>query len=219
MSKAPVWKAPIRKAPIRKAVVLALSLAASGAVAQSADLPPGVFVAGKDAGEATAGTYALDPFHTSVLARVSHLGYSYSVFRFDTAEGRLGWDPAAPDKSTLSITIKTASITSNVKGFAETLAGEPFLKSATFPDATFVSTSFVRSDALRGKVAGRFTLMGRTRPVTFDVELIGAGKGFGGSPRLGVHARAWIDPQDYGFPPIFSDPIEIVADTEFARAP
>jgi polyisoprenoid-binding protein YceI len=200
-------------------IAVVLSLAAGPAVAQSSDLPPGVFMAGKTLGDATAGTYELDPLHTAVLARVSHLRYSYSVFRFDTAAGKLTWDPAAPEKSTLSITVKTGSITSNVEGFAETLAGDKFLKSASFPDATFVSTSFKPTDALRGKVEGRFTLMGKTRPVTFDVELVGAGKGFGGSPRLGVHARAWINPQDYGLPPIFSDPIEIVTDAEFGRAP
>lgn len=200
-------------------LALVLALAPGYAVAQSSDLPPGVFMAGKNLGEATAGTYELDPQHTGVLARVSHLRYSYSVFRFDTAAGKLGWDPAVPEKSTLSITVKTASITSNVKGFAEILAGDKFLKSDTYPDATFVSTAFTRTGEGKGKVAGQFSLMGKTRPVTFDVELVGAGKGFGGSPRLGVHARAWINPQDYGFPPIFSDPIEIATDAEFARAP
>jgi len=28
--------------------------------------------------------------------------------------------------------------------------------------------------------------MGKTRPVTFDVELVGAGKGFAGQPRIGM---------------------------------
>jgi polyisoprenoid-binding protein YceI len=200
-------------------LALVLALGPGHVVAQSSDLPPGVFMAGKNLDDAAAGTYEVDPLHTAVLARVSHLRYSYSVVRFDTAVGKLTWDPAAPEKSALSITVKTGSITSNVKGFAETLAGDKFLKSDAYPDATFVSTSFKQTGEGKGKVEGQFTLMGKTRPVTFDVELVGAGKGFGGSPRLGVHARAWINPQDYGFPPIFSDPIEIVTDAEFARAP
>jgi polyisoprenoid-binding protein YceI len=201
------------------ALAFALSSVAAGAAGQSSDLPPGVFMGGKSLADARAGEYALDPLHTGVIARVSHLRYSYSIFRFDRAAGTLTWDPAAPEKSKLSVSVDTASITSNVKGFAEELAGDKFLKSGPFPKATFVSTAFRPSDASRGKVDGQFTLMGKTQPLTFDVELVGAGKGFGDRPRLGVAARAWIKPTDYGFPAIFADPIEIVVDTEFERAP
>ena len=35
-----------------------------------------------------------------VLARVSHIRYSYLVVRFDKVSGKLTWDPAAPEKST-----------------------------------------------------------------------------------------------------------------------
>jgi len=154
-----------------------------------------------------------------VFARVQHIGYSWSVFRFDQASGKLTFDPAAPEKSTLSVAVKIESITSNVKGFASELAGEQYLKAAKFPEATFVSTAFHRSDDTHGKVDGQFTLMGTTKPVTFDVELIGVGKGWAEKPRLGVHAVAKIKPQDFGLPALFGPAIEIVVDAEFERAP
>jgi polyisoprenoid-binding protein YceI len=182
-------------------------------------LPPGVYRGGQNLAEARAGTYTIDPDHTAVLARVQHIGYAWLVFRFDKASGTLGWDPAAPEKSTLSVAVQTASITSNVKDFSKQLAGDDFLKSAKFPEATFVSTAFHRTDSTHGKVDGRFTLMGTTKPVTFEVELVGAGKGWEDRPRLGVHALARIVPQDYGFPALFGNTIEIVVDTEFERAP
>jgi polyisoprenoid-binding protein YceI len=197
-----------------------LALAVGSAVAQSAsDLPPGVFMGGKELSEARAGTYTIDPDHSAVLARVQHIGYSWLVFRFDRASGKLGWDPAAPEKSTLSVAVVVESITSNVKGFASELAGEKFLKAAKFPEATFVSTAFRRGDAMHGKVDGQLTLMGITKPATFDVELVGAGKGWADKPRLGVHAIARINPQDFGLPALFGKAIEIVVDTEFERAP
>jgi polyisoprenoid-binding protein YceI len=197
-----------------------LALAVGSAVAQSAsDLPPGVFMGGKELSEARAGTYTIDPDHSAVLARVQHIGYSWLVFRFDRASGKLGWDPAAPEKSTLSVAVVVESITSNVKGFASELAGEKFLKAAKFPEATFVSTAFRRGDAMHGKVDGQLTLMGITKPATFDVELVGAGKGWADKPRLGVHAMARINPQDFGLPALFGKAIEIVVDTEFERAP
>jgi len=208
--------------------MLAVALAMSSAVALAQTppaappaapvaLPPGVFAAERDVALATAGTYALDESHTAVIARVSHLGYSHSVFRFDRAKGTLTWDPAAIEKSKIEASVETASITTNVKGFAEELIGDKFLNSKAFPQATFVSTAFKPTDKMRGKVEGQFTLMGKTKPVTFDVSLVGAGKGFGGKPRIGVTAVATINPQDYGLSPFFTDPIQIVIDTEFEK--
>jgi polyisoprenoid-binding protein YceI len=201
------------------AFVLVVAAAADGVAQSSSDLPPGVYRGGKVLADARAGTYTIDPDHTAVLARVQHIGYAWLVFRFERASGTLGWDSAAPEKSTLSVVVQTASIATPVKDFAAQLAGDDYLKSAKFPEATFVSTAFHRVDAERGKVEGQFTLMGTTKPVTFDVELIGAGKGWENRPRLGVHAMARIVPQDYGFPALFGNTIEIAVDTELERAP
>jgi polyisoprenoid-binding protein YceI len=204
-------------------VLVVAAVASDGAAQSSSDLPPGVYRGGQVLADARAGTYTIDPDHTAVLARVQHIGYSWLVFRFDKASGTLGWDPAAPEKSTLSVTVQTSSIATPVKDFAAQLAGDDYLKAAKFPEATFVSTAFHRpsasTGATHGKVDGRFTLMGTTKPVTFDVELVGAGKGWADKPRLGVHAVARIVPQDYGFPALFGNTIEIVVDTEFERTP
>src|SRR6187399_863148 len=95
------------------ALALALAAGAGGVAAQStSDLPPGVFMGGNTLAEARAGTYTIDPDHCAVLARVSHIGYSWSVFRFNQASGKLTFDPAAPEKSTLSVAVRTESITS-----------------------------------------------------------------------------------------------------------
>jgi len=201
------------------AFVLVVAAATDGAAQSSSDLPPGVYRGGQVLADARAGTYTIDPDHTAVLVRVQHIGYSWLVFRFDKASGTLGWDPAAPEKSTLSVAVQTSSIATPVKDFAAHLAGDDFLKSAKFPEATFVSSAFHRTDAMHGKVDGQFTLMGTTKPVTFDVELVGAGKGWADKPRLGVHAVARIAPQDFGLPAVFGKAIEIVVDTEFERAP
>jgi len=207
---------------------LALGLALSSAPinvagAQSAapptKLPDGVFAAERDIKLATAGNYNLDALHTAVIARVSHLGYSWSVFRFDRVQGTMAWDPAAVARSKLSITVQTNSVSTPVEGFGPQIAGDGFLKSATFPQATFVSTAFRQKDATHGQVDGQFTLMGKTKPLTFDVTLVGAGKGFMGRPRIGAQARAIIKPQDFGLPPLMTDPIEIVIDAEFEKAP
>ncbi|HEX4765156.1 MAG TPA: YceI family protein [Lichenihabitans sp.] len=202
-----------------KLIVVAAATAftfAQGAPAL-AQLPPGVFAGERDYKLAPAGAYALDPAHTAVIAKVSHIGYSLSVFRFGKIDGSLTWDPGKPSRSSLSASVETASISTPVPDFAAQLAGDGFLKSAAFPKASFVSTAFHQTDASHGRVEGRFTLMGKTRPLTFDVELVGAGKGFMGHPRIGMEAKAQIDPRDYGMPPVFSDPIRLEIDAEFAQ--
>ena len=191
----------------------------TGAKRTAAGLPPGVYIGEADYKQAPAGSYAIDPDHAAVIARVSHLRYSWSIFRFERLNGTLTWDPVNTGNSSLTAKVETASITSNVKGFSQQLAGDDFLKSAKFPEATFVSTAFRQMSSRRGKVDGQFTLMGKTRPVTFDVELVGAGKGFAGQPRIGATARASINPVDFGLPPLFGDAIEIVVDAEFQRNP
>jgi polyisoprenoid-binding protein YceI len=172
-----------------------------------------------DVTKAVAGAYTLDPNHVGVLARVSHLGFSISIFRFGTVAATLHWDPAAIAKSQLNATVETGSIETNVPGFAAHLSGPDFLNAATYPEATFVSTAFRRTDATHGKVDGRFTLKGKTVPLTFDVTLVGAGPGFAGGPVMGhvigIHAEGWINPGDFAMGPFFTDPIQLVIDTEF----
>jgi polyisoprenoid-binding protein YceI len=200
------------------ATLLSLALLASASATQAATpsgLPPGVFAGESDYKLAPAGAYKLDAQHTGVIARVSHIGYSYSVFRFGAATGSLTWDPAQPQASKLTATVQTASIATPVPGFAEQLAGDGFLKSKAFPDATFVSTGFRQVDASHGKVDGQFTLLGKTAPVTFDVTLVGAGKGFMGHPRLGVHAEASLPTAAFGLPPLLGETIGLTIDSEF----
>jgi polyisoprenoid-binding protein YceI len=86
-------------------LLLFLVASSSAGLAQSAapsGLPPGVYMGEPDYKPATAGTYALDADHASVIARVSHLGYSYSIFRFDRLSATLGWDPANTAGGSLS---------------------------------------------------------------------------------------------------------------------
>ena len=199
------------------ALLLASTSAPALAAAPPSTLPPGVFMGEADYSQAPAGTYALDGQHASVIARVSHIGYSYSIFRFNTVAGTLTWDPANPAASKLTAKVQTASITTNVPKFAEDLAGDGFLKSKAFPEATFVSTAFRQTDATHGKVDGQLTLMGKTVPMTFDVALVGAGKGFMGHPRIGIHGEGNINTADFGLMPMLGPTIQLVIDTEFGR--
>jgi polyisoprenoid-binding protein YceI len=202
-----------------RALILTAALILPGAAmaACPTGLPKGIYCGEPNAAAAAAGTYKIDPNHTAVVARVPHLGYSRSVFRFDKVSGTLEWNPAAPERSTLTAEVDTASIDTPVPGFPAQLSGAPYLNAAGFPHASFVTSAFHRRDATHGDAVGRFTLMGVTEPMTFHVTLIGAGKGFG-KPRIGFEAVGTIQPATFHLPRMFVDPIELTIDGEFVGA-
>jgi polyisoprenoid-binding protein YceI len=170
-----------------------------------------------NAAAAAAGAYTIDRNHTAVLARVPHAGFSFEVFRFGAVEGTLNWDPANPAANSLTVTVATNSIQTPVEGFAAELQEERFLNSAGHPNATFVSTAFRPIDATHADVDGNFTLKGVTRPVTFRVELIGAGQNQRGTAVIGFRATAMINNAGYNFPGFIRGQSEIVVEGEFNR--
>ncbi|MGH6872453.1 MAG: YceI family protein [Rhizomicrobium sp.] len=173
---------------------------------------------------ADSGAYTMDPNHMAIIVQVSHLGFSISYFRFGAATAKLDWDAKTPANSRLSAVVDTTSIATPVPGFAEELQGPQYLDARQFPHASFVSTAFRQTDLQHGAVDGKFTLRGVTRPVTFQVTLIGAGPGFAGGPTIGhvigIHAETRINAADYGLPAILGEqPMVLSIDTEFDKLP
>ncbi|MDF3607087.1 YceI family protein [Paracoccus sp. DMF-8] len=213
---------------MRRALSWALMLCATPLVAQVAaqdiapdDVPRGV----PDYHAAEAGTYRLDPTHTAVIARVPHMNFSISVFRFDVVSGQLEWNPQDLGAVRLVADVDPASISTPVPGFAEALRGTDYLDTASHPTARFVADGFVADSPVQGRISGQLTIMGQTHPATFDATLIGAGQGYTGDENgnpiirnlIGLSAETAIDPQQFGLNPFFTDPVVIQIDAEFAR--
>ena len=75
-------------------ILLLLSAMSLAAYAETvADTPPpGPIPHGhKNIALAPAGTYTLDPNHLGIIAQVSHLGFSRSIFRFERGSATLNW--------------------------------------------------------------------------------------------------------------------------------
>jgi polyisoprenoid-binding protein YceI len=200
----------------RTAFAMTLSFVLLAAAAHAQGGPP---PASKDPAAITAGTYVIDPNHTSVLARVPHMnGVSTSVFRFGASAGSLIWDPAKPEASKLDVMVDTKSIGTPVKGFAEELIGAGFLNVAKYPEAKFVSTSVKKTGPTKGEVSGDFTFMGQAHSLTLDTELVGSGKNMRGAGIVGFHATGHFKRSDFGFSamaPVIGDEIALIIDTEF----
>jgi polyisoprenoid-binding protein YceI len=203
---------------LRNVFATTVSFALLAAAAHAQGGPP---AASKDPATIAAGTYVIDPSHTSVLARVPHMnGVSTSVFRFGTSAGSMIWDPTTPETSKLDVTIDAKSIETPVKGFADELVGAGFLNAAKYPEARFVSTSIKKTGPAKGEVSGDFTFMGQTHTFTLDTDLVGSGKNMRGAGIVGFHATGHFKRSDYGFgamAPAIGDEITLVIDTEMDK--
>ncbi|WP_342165228.1 YceI family protein [Methylobacterium sp. SD21] len=147
-----------------------LTLLLAGIGTAQAQTPPT-----RDPGQIPAGTYAVDPNHTQVGWRVSHMGFSNYAGGFSEASGTLELQPKNPSASKLTIKIPVASVTTTSAKLTDELKGDQWLDSTKFPEMTFVSTKIAPAGKDHAKVTGDLTLHGVTKPVTLDVTLVGAG--------------------------------------------
>lgn len=143
------------------------------------------------------GTYKVDAAHSGAFFEVGHLGgVSRFMGRFNDIAGDLVVD--APEKSRITVTIKTDSIDSNHEGLDKHLKSPDFFNAVQFPTMTFTSSA-VKLDANgAGTIAGNLTLRGVTKPVTFQLKQVGAGKGMKGEQRVGYVATGTIKRTDFG---------------------
>jgi polyisoprenoid-binding protein YceI len=116
---------------------------------------------------ARADEYAMDPMHSGVTFKISHLGLSWIHGRFDNFAGTFTLDPDA-SRCAFSLDIKADSIdTANAKR-DEHLRSPDFFNVKQFPSITFKST-VVKPVKDGYEVTGDLTMHGATRSVTFPL--------------------------------------------------
>ncbi|MEU7633560.1 YceI family protein [Nocardia sp. NPDC049220] len=143
----------------------------------------------------TAGTWAIDPTHSTLGFSVRHLMVSKVRGRFTDFSGTLviGADGAA----SADVEIRVDSITTDNEQRDGHLRTADFFHAEEFPAATFKSTGF-RVNGGDFVVDGEFTIRGVTKPVTLDVEFLGVNPGMGQGPVAGFEAKTVINRRDFG---------------------
>lgn len=142
--------------------------------------------------------YELDPRHSFIEFRVSHLGFATMVGQFNDFDGEFTYDPDNPANSEVSVTIDTASIDTDDSERDRHLRNEDFLNVSEYPEARFVSTSFEEHGDGEATLEGELTLHGTTRPITIDVNQLGAGEDPWGGYRRGFEGTVTLDRSDFG---------------------
>jgi len=140
----------------------------------------------------TAGTWAIDPTHTEVGFVARHLMVSKVRGSFPDVTGTVTVDEDVT-KSVADVTIKTASVTTGTPDRDAHLKSADFFDSETYPDMTFVSTSFDGET-----LTGDLTIKDVTKPVTLDVEFNGVATDPWGNEKAGFEATTEINRADWG---------------------
>lgn len=119
-----------------------------------------------------AATYTLDPNHTFASFEISHFGISTIRGRFDRKQGSVEFDRAAKTGK-IAIVIDTTSISTGLPSFDRILLGSAIFDTATYPSAKFESDKLVFEADNITEIAGNFTLLGKTLPLTLKAVNFG----------------------------------------------
>ncbi len=140
--------------------------------------------------EQLAGTYALDPVHSSATFSVKHMvvaTYRGSFDRFD----------ASLVDGVLHGSVDVASIVVKDEALAGHLQAPDFFDTENHPQITFVSTD-LRVDGEDVVVDGEFTLKGVTKAVEARGTIAGPHEDIAGNTKLGLSVEAILDRTEFG---------------------
>ncbi len=143
-------------------------------------------------------TWIFDTSHTEIGFKVKHLMVSNTKGSFSEFSGTVTIDDTDITKSSVGVTINTASIDTNDEKRDEHLRSPDFFNVAEFPEITFKSTSVEESkDGFL--VTGDLTMHGVTQSIVLEVEeFTGEVSDPWGNTRRGLTASGKIDRQDFG---------------------
>jgi polyisoprenoid-binding protein YceI len=143
----------------------------------------------------SAGTWAIDPIHSSINFAVRHLVVGKTYGRFGKFSGAITIGEDGTPSVRAEVDANSLD-TGNEQRDAHVKAPD-FFDAAQFSTATFVSTA-VRADGDNYLVDGDFTLKGVTKPVTLALAFNGVSPGMGHGEVAGFDASVVLSRKDFG---------------------
>ena len=144
-----------------------------------------------------ADTYKIDPVHSHIGFTVRHLVISNVRGNFTDFSGTIIYDPIELAKSSVDVTIKTASINTDNPDRDKHLKSPDFFDVEKFPEITFKSDR-IEKKGEKFVAAGKLTMRDVTKEVTISFEFLGTAKDPWGSFRMGIEGATSVNRQDYG---------------------
>jgi len=148
---------------------------------------------------ALASTWDIDPAHSTVEFSVRHMMVTTVKGQFQKVKGTVELDEKDPSKSTVEVSIETASIDTREAKRDAHLKSPDFFDAAKFPALTFKSTKIEKAGKGKFKITGDLTMHGITKVVVLAVEGPSASiKDPYGRTVRGVMATGKLDRKDWG---------------------
>jgi polyisoprenoid-binding protein YceI len=143
-----------------------------------------------------AGTWAVDPKHSTVEFQVKHMGIANVKGKFNQFAGTLEiGDDLATAKATG--TVKVASVDTNEEQRDAHLRSADFFDAETHPELSFAATAIEPVDEETFRIAGDLTLHGITRPITLEAVVQGTDVDPWGNDRVGLEVVGQLKRSDY----------------------
>jgi polyisoprenoid-binding protein YceI len=147
---------------------------------------------------ATITKWVIDPMHSEVQFKVKHLVISTVSGFFKSFEGTLETDGDDFENANIYFALNIDSIDTNQSQRDEHLKSPEFFDAAQFPQITFKSTSFKKTDDDEFKLTGDLTVKGVTKTVTLNAEFGGSTDDFYGNTKAGFEVTGKINRKDFG---------------------
>jgi polyisoprenoid-binding protein YceI len=170
-------------------------------------------------------TYTLEPDYTQGVFRWNHLGFSSPAAQFAQGKGTLEFDPSAPTRASVQVTIPLSTLSTGVPGLDDDFRSSDFFDIARYPTAIFTSTRVEKgAGAQQLKVTGNLNLHGVVKTVVLEVMVIKIGTNpRTGVPTIGFDVMTTLKRSDFGlgrYVPQVGDEIEmhIICQAVDARA-
>lgn len=172
----------------------------------------------KDAG----GTYKVDPAHTHIAFAVNHISFADTRGQFRKISGEYTLDAENLENSSVNIVVQATSVDTIDEKRDDHLRTGDFFNVEKFPAISLKSTKIERTGDTTAKLTGDVTMLGVTKPVTFDVVLRNAAPHpFRGELfRTGWSATATIKRSEFGMNfglPLIGDEVQLNIEVEGNR--
>jgi polyisoprenoid-binding protein YceI len=141
-------------------------------------------------------TWEIDPTHSQVSFAIRVMSVTTTRGSFNKVRGQLHIDEQNPASSWVEAEVDAASINTHNILRDTHLRSNAFFAVKKYPTIAFRSTRVEHTGGNAYKVTGHLTLLGRTKPITFDVEYSGQSAGL--NARASLTARATINRDDFG---------------------
>jgi len=141
-----------------------------------------------------AGTWAVDPVHSSITFAITHNGVTTFRSGFDRYDAKLTGGEAAQ----LEGTVEVESIEIDEEMLKGHLLSPEFFDTQRFPQLRFTSTELSVGDDGTLRVVGDLRIHGETRKVEASGRFAHLGGDMAGKARVGLSIASTVDRRDFG---------------------